>query len=439
MPTVYFSDSNKILWRHESGANAPVKIGQLSSAMTDLAVGPDGTLYGIDIFSLYRIDTTDASTFRMKLHNVPGANALVIDPLGVAYAASTVMETLYRFNLDRIGDRVLIGKSKNASGDLAFHKGELLMSADNDDIYVINPATGAATLKLKTDLKDLWGLDSDGETLFAYAGNDVYQLKSGATAFEKIADFELNGVGKIMGAASTGYGNTGAVQRGSEGSETFIGTDKDDYQFGLGGNDELHGGGGNDALNGGSGFDTAVYNSNRGNVVVDNKGGGIFTISTKIEGTDTLQDIERITLNDGTIALDLDGAAGQTYRLYQAAFKRTPDDAGLAHNVKLMDQGLSIFDMANAFIASQEFRNTYGENVNNTQFISLLYQNVLNRAPDAAGLAGWLSRMDGGTSRKEVLFGFSESGENKTLVGQAIEDGIWLVGQKSDVIIQADF
>lgn len=439
MPTVYFSDTNSILWRHESGANTPVKIGKMSVAMTDIAVAPDGTLYGLDSFFLYRISTTDAATTRIALHSVPAANALVIDPLGVAYAASSVMEILYRINLET-GARTLVGKiGKNAAGDLAFHKGELLMSADNDDIYVINPATGAATLKLRTNIDDIWGMDSDGETLFAYAGNDVYKLNAGGTAFEKIADFELNGVGKIMGAASTGYGNNGAVQRGSDGNESFIGTDKDDYQFGLGGNDTLNGAGGNDWLNGGSGFDTALYASNRGNVVVDNKGGGIFTITTKIEGTDTLQDIERITLNDGTIALDLDGAAGQTYRLYQAAFKRTPDDAGLAHNVKLMDQGLSIFDMANAFIASQEFRNTYGENVSNTQFITLLYQNVLNRAPDTAGLAGWLSRMDGGTSRKEVLFGFSESGENKALVGQAIEDGIWLVGQKSDVIIQADF
>ncbi|MFN7169149.1 MAG: DUF4214 domain-containing protein [Pannonibacter sp.] len=426
MPTVYFSDSNSVLWRHESGSNAPVKIGKMSVAMTDIAVAPDGTLYGLDNFFLYRISTSDAATTRIALHNVPAANALVIDPLGVAYAASSVMEILYQTNLEN-GARTLIGKiGKNAAGDLAFHKGELLMSADTDDIYVINPATGAATLKLRTNIDDIWGMDSDGETLFAYAGNDVYALKSGATAFEKIADFEVNGVGKIMGAASTGYGNSGAVQRGSNGAEAFVGTAKDDYQFGLGGNDDLNGAGGNDMLNGGSGFDKAIYASNRADVVVDNKGSGKFTVSTKIEGLDTLQDIERITLNDGTLALDLDGAAGQTYRLYQAAFKRTPDQVGLAHNVKLMDQGLSIFDMANAFIASQEFRNTYGENVSNTQFISLLYQNVLNRAPDAAGLSGWLSRMDSGTTRKEVLFGFSESGENKALVGQAIEDGIWL-------------
>ncbi|NBN78417.1 DUF4214 domain-containing protein [Microvirga tunisiensis] len=426
MPTVYFSDSNSVLWRHESGATAPVRIGKMSSAMTDLAVAPDGTLYGIDIFALYRISTSDATTTRIALHNVPSANALVIDPLGVAYAASSVMEILYQTNLET-GARTLIGKiGKNAAGDLAFHKGELLMAADTDDIYVINPATGAATLKLRTTIDDIWGMDSDGETLFAYAGNDVYALKSGATAFEKIADFEVNGVGKITGAASTGYGNNGAVQRGSNGAEAFVGTARDDYQFGLGGNDDLNGAGGNDMLNGGSGFDKAIYASNRADVVVDNKGSGKFTVSTRIEGLDTLQDIERITLNDGTLALDLDGAAGQTYRLYQAAFKRTPDQVGLAHNVKLMDQGLSIFDMANAFIASQEFRNTYGESVSNTQFISLLYQNVLNRAPDAAGLSGWLSRMDSGTTRKEVLFGFSESGENKALVGQAIEDGIWL-------------
>lgn len=127
------------------------------------------------------------------------------------------------------------------------------------------------------------------------------------------------------------------------------------------------------------------------------------------------------------LAFDLDGAAGQTFRLYQSAFNRTPDEAGLSHNVNLMDGGLSIFDMANAFIGSAEFQQTYGQNINDTTFITLLYNNVLSREPDDAGLAGWQDAINGGQSRSQVLFGFSESGENKANVATAIEDGIWLV------------
>jgi hypothetical protein len=56
-------------------------------------------------------------------------------------------------------------------------------------------------------------------------------------------------------------------------------------------------------------------------------------------------------------------------------------------------------------------------NISNTQFINLLYQNVLDRAPDASGLAGWLNLMASGTSREVVLVGFAESAENIAKTG----------------------
>jgi hypothetical protein len=179
-------------------------------------------------------------------------------------------------------------------------------------------------------------------------------------------------------------------------------------------------------VDGGAGFDIATVSGNRSGVVVSSDGDGTFTLTLNSR-TVSLEGLERVQLTDGTIALDLTGAAGQTYRLYQAAFDRTPDDAGLSHNVHLMDGGLSIFDMANAFIQSAEFQQTYGASVDDTTFITLLYNNVLNRAPDDAGLAGWQDSLNGGSSRAQVLFGFSESTENKANVAAAIDDGIWLV------------
>ena len=41
--------------------------------------------------------------------------------------------------------------------------------------------------------------------------------------------------------------------------------------------------------------------------------------------------------------------------------------------------------------------------------MTLLYQNVLGRAPDAAGLNFWTGAMRAGQSRADVLLGFSES------------------------------
>ena len=51
-----------------------------------------------------------------------------------------------------------------------------------------------------------------------------------------------------------------------------------------------------------------------------------------------------------------------------------------------LDQGLNISQVAQNFINSPEFSATYGS-LNDTQFVTQLYANVLHRAPDDGGLA----------------------------------------------------
>jgi Ca2+-binding RTX toxin-like protein len=235
-------------------------------------------------------------------------------------------------------------------------------------------------------------------------------------------------LGTLADDALTGTDASETLQ-GKEGNDAISAGGGDDIIDGDEGNDILNGGAGDDSVSGGAGFDICQYAGSRSQIIVTRQSDTVVKVNASAsgEGSDTLLDIERIQVSDGTIALDLTGAAGQTYRLYQAAFDRTPDDVGLSHNVHLMDGGLGIFDMAAAFIASEEFQQTYGSGISNTAFITLLYQNVLNRGPDDAGLAGWLDAMSGGQSHAQVLFGFSESTENKANVAAAIDDGIWLV------------
>lgn len=140
-----------------------------------------------------------------------------------------------------------------------------------------------------------------------------------------------------------------------------------------------------------------------------------------------LSDIERLDFSNGTLAIDIDGHAGQVYRLYQAAFDRTPDRVGLGHNINLLDSDLTLAQMAAGFIEGAEFQLLYGSSSSDTEFVTALYNNVLDRSPDAGGLAGWQQRLQAGLwDRPEVLIGFSESAENIEKVSPAIEDGIWL-------------
>ncbi|PWE54239.1 hypothetical protein DEM27_21270 [Metarhizobium album] len=196
------------------------------------------------------------------------------------------------------------------------------------------------------------------------------------------------------------------------------------------GNDSLTGLGGNDQLNGNGGLDTAIYRGAREDYDVGRSAGNTISVLDKIagrDGSDTLFNFERVHFSDGTLAFDTAGAAGQAYRIYQAAFDRTPDTAGLSHWIKAMDTGMSLQSAADGFVSSAEFQALYGTNVSNQAFVEQLYQNVLGRAGEQAGIDFWTGRMAANVSRAEVLAGFSESAENIAGVAPAIADGIWYV------------
>lgn len=114
-------------------------------------------------------------------------------------------------------------------------------------------------------------------------------------------------------------------------------------------------------------------------------------------------------IGDGSLDA-FDAHSGQIFRLYKATLDRAPDIAGLLHWVEtLQNDGLPLADMAANFVGSPEFQATYG-NTTNAEFVTLLYNNVLDRAPDPAGLAGWTAKLDSGDlTRPQVVVGFSES------------------------------
>lgn len=98
------------------------------------------------------------------------------------------------------------------------------------------------------------------------------------------------------------------------------------------------------------------------------------------------------------------------FRLYRATLDREPDPTGLANWAGRLADGQTYLDITTGFIASREFSNTYG-NLNNSEFVTQLYRNVLNREPDASGLASWVGRLDSGDSKESVVRGFAQSRE----------------------------
>ncbi len=121
-----------------------------------------------------------------------------------------------------------------------------------------------------------------------------------------------------------------------------------------------------------------------------------------------------------------DATLSETYRLYQAAFDRTPDTGGLSFWFGQMEQGIAAVNVAASFIASSEFATLYDVNglpPDNTTFVADLYNNVLHRAPDSTGAAYWAGQLNSGVSRASVLLAFSDSAENRLNTAAATHDG----------------
>ncbi|MES2188379.1 MAG: DUF4214 domain-containing protein [Pseudomonadota bacterium] len=189
----------------------------------------------------------------------------------------------------------------------------------------------------------------------------------------------------------------------------------DDTFRGNSANNTLRGYAGSDYIDGGDGTDTVLYPDPR-LLYGFTKIGNTITVQTSA-GVDTLVNVERLKFSDQTMAYDTTGTTGEAYRLYQAAFNRTPDTAGLGYHVRNLDKGVSLHDVALGFVSSPEFASSYGP-LDNTGFVTQLYANVLHRAPDAGGLAYHVGNLNAGVARADVLIGFSESPENQAaLVG----------------------
>lgn len=212
------------------------------------------------------------------------------------------------------------------------------------------------------------------------------------------------------------------TQSGSVGADVLSGGAGDDMLSGDGGDDLLVGENGNDTLSGGAGRDTARYDLGRSTYTIAHDGAQV-RITDQQGFVDTLQDIERIVFADSALGFDAAGTDGQAYRLYQAAFNRVPDAAGVGYWMTMADNGLGMVDMARHFMASTEFNALYGNAPTSEELAALFYRNALHRDPDAAGLAYWTAALEGGADLAEVLVAFSESAENKEAVAPAIAAG----------------
>lgn len=134
---------------------------------------------------------------------------------------------------------------------------------------------------------------------------------------------------------------------------------------------------------------------------------GFFTSLVERAGWPRNDLAAAIVLSDTT-----ESRIGLVDRLYRAAFVREAETRGLRYWVDRRDAGMSARSMARTFTVTPEFRDHY-DHLDDAAYVDAIYRNVLDRPAEPAGLAYWVTRLEEGASRWEVLTLFSESAEHR--------------------------
>ena len=158
-------------------------------------------------------------------------------------------------------------------------------------------------------------------------------------------------------------------------------------------NETLLGGAGNDTIDGGAGTDITIYTGARKDYTLTLSQdlairSTVADLRTKgvTDGTDTLNQIERIKFSDVSLALDVSstqsaGKAALTIGavLGAAALK---DQTTTGAVIRYFDSGVSLSDAANLLVSSGITASLAGGNTNQ-DFVNWIYRNMVGVAPSA--------------------------------------------------------
>jgi len=268
---------------------------------------------------------------------------------------------------------------------------------------------GLVDVGLLDDNLGLSLLDQDGNGLIDLDVLDTIDLEldsDGGLELDTDGDLNNDGIPDI----DTDAGSFDVVLMGTAGDDRFIiDLDQSTYVQGMGGTD------------------WASFAASAEGFTYAADVNGVFLSNG--DALHYFENVERISFSDGTLHLDtnIGETGGYAYRIYQAAFERTPDAEGLAYWIDVLDSGQKgMVEVANDFLFSQEFQQTYGA-LSTEDFVEELYENILQRVGETDGLDYWVDQLESGArSRADVLSNFADSQENVELVGATIETGFFL-------------
>ena len=115
-------------------------------------------------------------------------------------------------------------------------------------------------------------------------------------------------------------------------------------------------------------------------------------------------------------------AEGQVFRIFQAVFDRAPDVSGFTNFVNSIQAGVLTAEQITAeFVASPEFQATFGD-LDDTEFVELLFTNVLPGNMDQQGRADFIDALGNGTlTRAQMVAELADSQELRNSTADAAD------------------
>jgi hypothetical protein len=143
--------------------------------------------------------------------------------------------------------------------------------------------------------------------------------------------------------------------------------------------------------------------------------------------------------NDGTVRCDIgayeanaviDNNATFVFQQYIDFFDREPDAGEISPWVSALDSGLSRADLIEVFMDSEEFRFE-------GKFITQTYLGILTRDADYAGFRGWLGALLVGLSREQIVQVFLDSGEFQSSFGSNLTNGQFVERMYNNILLRS--
>jgi hypothetical protein len=183
-------------------------------------------------------------------------------------------------------------------------------------------------------------------------------------------------------------------------------------------------GSGTATIDGGAGIDTVFFGGTLGSYSITHNSGGSVTVSGNSQ-TANMVNVERLHFSDIGMALDMNGHAGTVAKLISAVFGQSylSNSQYVGIGLNLMDSGMSETALADLAVHTVLFQQLAGT-TSNTDFVKLVYHNVVGVDPGPGELATYVGMLDSGQQTQASL---------AVIAAEASQNQVHLVGVQGGI------